>query len=224
MLLSGRGRVLDIELIPEACGAVFQEDIGLGFVIGTPEEEILFQLSELAEEILCPIENAEHVAAALPLYSREDASIMQTPAKVDFVHEYKNSDTASVENNIECRKLELSDLREDPGIPDLLLEELEQELTFSTDIYCVALENQPVSFCYPASTSEGLWDISIDTLAEYRNRGFAEICVRHAMTEMWKKGLEPVWGAVSSNTTSRRLAAKLGFEEVCRLSVFTRES
>src|SRR5262249_43512698 len=30
----------------------------------------------------------------------------------------------------------------------------------------------PVSFCYGCFTSESLWDVSIDTLEEYRRRGF----------------------------------------------------
>lgn len=224
MLLSGRGSVLDIQFMPEPCGAVFQEDIGLGVVIGRPNEDLLYQLSELTEEILCPIENAESVAAALAQYSREDASLMQIPASFDHAHVEKKIDSASARDITELRRLELSDLEKHTNIPDLLHQELEQELTFGTDIYCLVLGNRPVSFCYPANKSESLWDISIDTLVEYRNRGLAEQCVRYAIAEMRKKGVMPVWGAVESNTASRRLAAKLGFGEVCRIAVFTREA
>jgi GNAT superfamily N-acetyltransferase len=68
----------------------------------------------------------------------------------------------------------------------------------------------PVSFAF-ARCSERLGDISIDTLAEYRNRGFGAATAAALVDHLVARGIEPVWGAVESNHASLRLAEKLGF-------------
>jgi GNAT superfamily N-acetyltransferase len=68
-----------------------------------------------------------------------------------------------------------------------------------------------VSFCYGCFTSESLWDVSIDTLEEYRRRGLAAHVVRFMIDRMREDRLEPIWGALESNGSSRRLAGRLGF-------------
>jgi GNAT superfamily N-acetyltransferase len=73
------------------------------------------------------------------------------------------------------------------------------------------VDGRPVSFCYGCFTSETLWDVSIDTLEEYRGRGLAAHTVRFMIDRMHEDGLEPIWGALESNRTSLRLAARLGF-------------
>ncbi len=76
------------------------------------------------------------------------------------------------------------------------------------------------SFCCAVSATESLWDISVDTLPEHRNRGFAARCVSVMVRHMLP--LRPVWAAEESNTLSMRLAAKLGFAPVDALDVFHR--
>ena len=81
---------------------------------------------------------------------------------------------------------------------------------------------EAVSFCYAGSVTEQLWDISIDTLAEHRRRGYAALCVAFMVNHMRKQGKEPVWGALETNDASLGLAAKLGFVPVDRVVVFER--
>lgn len=78
----------------------------------------------------------------------------------------------------------------------------------------------PVSFCYAGAVSETLWDISIDTLAPYRRRGFAGQAVSAMVRHMRGLGRPPVWGAAEDNPASFRLAEKLGFAVVDHLFVF----
>jgi GNAT superfamily N-acetyltransferase len=73
------------------------------------------------------------------------------------------------------------------------------------------VDERPVSFCYGCFTSESLWDVSIDTLEEYRGRGLAAHLVRFMIDRMREDRLEPIWGALGSNGTSLRLAKRLGF-------------
>lgn len=82
----------------------------------------------------------------------------------------------------------------------------------------------PVSFCYPALRTERWWDISIETLEAHRRQGHGSRAVRAMTRHMWTSGRWPVWGATVSNTASLSVARSLGFQEVGRLSVFTRDS
>ena len=81
----------------------------------------------------------------------------------------------------------------------------------------------PVSFCYPALRTERWWDISIETLKDYRRRGYAARAVRAMTRQMWQTGRWPVWGATVDDIASLAAARTLGFQEVGRLAVFSGE-
>ena len=106
------------------------------------------------------------------------------------------------------------------GLRAGLRAELEGALRRYTPLAATFMEDVPVSFCYVAAETEGLWDVSIDTLDGYRRRGYAAWCaafmVRHMREETGKR---PVWGALETNVASMRLAASLGFVPVDRYFV-----
>lgn len=79
---------------------------------------------------------------------------------------------------------------------------------------------RPVSFCVASDQTEGLWDISIDTLSGHRRRGHAARCVSWMVEEMRRWGKEPVWAAEETNVPSMRLAARLGFVPADGLVLF----
>jgi GNAT superfamily N-acetyltransferase len=62
----------------------------------------------------------------------------------------------------------------------------------------------------------------VDTLEAWRRRGLGRACVEFLIDHMRRHGKEPVWGAIASNAASLAVAARLGFEPVDRLAVFTR--
>jgi RimJ/RimL family protein N-acetyltransferase len=108
-----------------------------------------------------------------------------------------------------------------PGLRTELRAELERTLRRGTPVVAAFVGDVPVSFCYVASETEGLWDVSIDTLEEYRRRGHAAHCAAYMIRHMRDTvGKEPVWGAVELNAPSMGLAAKLGFVPVDRVFVF----
>ena len=86
----------------------------------------------------------------------------------------------------------------------------------------VFVDGRPVSFCYPAWTTERLWDVSIDTLEAHRGRSLGAAAVMFMMDVMRRRGREPVWGALDSNHASLRLGAKLGFKPMGEIAVFSR--
>lgn len=106
-------------------------------------------------------------------------------------------------------------------LPRALRQEIQNALGFSSHVAAAFVGGVPVSFCYAASETEALWDISIDTSEPYRRRGLAYDCVNFLIHHMGVHGKTPVWGASDSNLSSRRLAAKLKFEPVDRVVLFT---
>lgn len=224
MLLSGRGTVLDFVSDPAPAGALYQEDIGLAIVIGEPEFDLIHQVSELADEFICPIDHFKYISQHLNGWSHELGSLKQLPLSINL--EGFDSTLRSDERSdfLQLRKLKFDELPDIGDLPELLFQELEQEMSMGSQIYCAAENDEPVSFCFAAAISESFWDISIDTLFPYRREGYGESCVRYAISEMSKKGLRPVWGVLDSNKASRYLARKLGFEESYRIAVFTRNN
>ena len=105
------------------------------------------------------------------------------------------------------------------GLPTSLVSELVEALNRS-EVAAAWVDGLPVAFCSIACESERLWDISINTVAEYRRRGLAAECVTWMAEAMRQRGKRAVWGAHSENEASRGLAAKLGFEPSGRLCLF----
>lgn len=106
----------------------------------------------------------------------------------------------------------------DSSIPEALRKELQRASSFSP-IAAAFAGREPVSFCYGVPT-ETLWDVSIDTLADFRGRGYAMICFNFLASIMSSQGKRPVWGALESNVASQRLAKKLGFSPIDRMAVY----
>lgn len=119
------------------------------------------------------------------------------------------------------RFLQPGELEELVGISAELRRELSSAEAEGEPVAAVLVDGRPVSFCYPGSVTETLWDISIDTLPEFRRRGLAGRCVAHVIRHMWMMGRDPVWGAVVENPASWMLARKLGFEPVDELALFS---
>ncbi len=88
-------------------------------------------------------------------------------------------------------------------------------------LWSVALGGVPAAFAYAAARSPRWFDVSIDTLPDFRGLGLATRAAAALIRAERAAGREPVWGAVESNIASLRLAARLGFVPVDQLWVVT---
>jgi GNAT superfamily N-acetyltransferase len=106
-------------------------------------------------------------------------------------------------------------------VPAELRRELEAALAFSP--LAAALDGDvPVSFCYAGWETETWWDVSIDTLEPWRNRGFAAAATIALMAHMRRRGKRAVWAALETNQASLGVARRLGFTPAGRLAVVRR--
>lgn len=177
-------------------------------VVGHPSRRAIGEAaSQQRTDLLAFPENRVHVSAALPGWTGVRAVLHL----LGDAHRLPEVPEGSV------RRLAVSEISAIENLDPELRSEL--ELATGVSPIVAALEDgRPVSFCYAGSRTEGLWDISIDTLAGHRRRGHAARCVAYMVEHM--KPLRPVWAAEASNVASLGLAARLGFVPVDELIVF----
>jgi GNAT superfamily N-acetyltransferase len=212
MLLSGGCEIYGLEDGERLSFVARHAEMELVSVYGRPARDVIRHVISLApspEALLCLPDDRRHVAEALPEWRSELA----------IIYRLANSESLPEVPAGAVRLLSSSEIEAMGHAPAELKEELIDAMEFSP-VAATCVEELPVSFCYGGSQTESLWDISIDTLAEYRNRGYAALCVAFLIEYFRRRDLAPVWGALESNVPSMRLAAKLGFTPVDKLVVF----
>ncbi|MDE7105579.1 MAG: GNAT family N-acetyltransferase [Anaeroplasmataceae bacterium] len=73
------------------------------------------------------------------------------------------------------------------------------------------MDGQIVGVAGCTNDSEDLWQIGVDVLPQYRNRGIGTALVVHLKEEILKRGKCPFYCCAWSNLASKRLARKAGF-------------
>ncbi len=87
--------------------------------------------------------------------------------------------------------------------------------------YTLLLENDfPASTAFSSYLIEDKLEIGIETHSKYHGRGFAPYVCSKLIDYCMEHGYEPVWSCNSGNIGSRKLAHKLGFEEVKRVPYY----
>jgi hypothetical protein len=210
MMLSGRGRVIWSDDAVLVLYAVREQ---LATIVGPFRwEAIVAALEDLGQDVEIMTRDVEFRGAGrLPVGWMTDFAI---------VHE----DSAGLPAAPEARRVTFFSETDSPDlrhVPMELRRELEAALAFSP--VAAALDGDvPVSFCYAGWETETWWDVSIDTLAPWRNRGFAGAATIALMTYMRRRGKRAVWAALESNVASMGVARRLGFTPVGRLVVVRR--
>lgn len=214
LLLSGRGQLFGVDETGTFSLVVSSPEMELISVVGAPANgAILDAVAAMSNdaEILAMPENSEYVAETLP-----DWTI--TPAQLHLLRD--KSRLPALSNNV--RLLAPPEVESLTHLPHDLKKELVAACRYSP-VAATIIEGAPVSFCYAGSQTESLWDISIDTLQEYRNKGYAAACVAFMIELMNQQDKQPVWGALETNAASLRLARKLGFVAVDGIMVLQRD-
>jgi GNAT superfamily N-acetyltransferase len=210
LLLGDRGEISGLQEAPEFSFVLRDPKTACVFVIGTPPTQAVQAALAHSREVIAPLEHSDWLAEILPEWSRTRI----------IVHSLPGLQSLPINSTGEVRFLEPHTL------PHLSIpEELRQELRIGAEsslIAAVFVKDRPVSFCYAGSRTEALWDVSIDTLAEYQRKGYAGMCATYMIRYMRTQGKQPVWQAVEENPASWRLAQKLGFVPVDELDLFER--
>ncbi len=187
---------------------VWSPEDELGAIIGAAPLDAIRTAATCSSELIAFSDNVHWVQSALPDWTAEPARIFELPGQPTPGPEHPTA------------LLEKGAIRQLDDLPDDLHEELNAAAEDDTLIAVALSGTGPVAFCYAASQSETLWDVSIGTLASHRREGFAQAAFR----ALWHHHLpkRPVWGALHSNLASDGLARKLGFAYVADLWVISK--
>ncbi|HEY3052728.1 MAG TPA: GNAT family N-acetyltransferase [Thermoanaerobaculia bacterium] len=192
-------------------------------VVGCPPIKAIGSALEGVTEltpIMAQDDNADHVERALIDLTASRGGQQWKRERV-ILHRLTSSPAlphVDVEQTFAIRLLKRGDSLEH------LFPELRHEITHAREMAPVAVAfvgGQPVSFCYPVWTTESMWDVSIDTLADHRRHGLAAHVSRFMTEHMRREGREPIWAALESNAASLGLAARLGFTPADECVVFS---
>lgn len=187
-------------------------------VVGSPGAEAIRAAVESRVpdlRVLAPLESRDLIAAALPGWTATTATIHR------LGEGGLAPDPEPAEASTEVRLLRPEEAE---AVLARLPEGLRDEIAWGmsrSPMAAAFVAGEPAAFCYASWETEGLWDVSIDTLEPFRRRGLAERCVRFLAPQMEERGKQAVWGAEDWNAPSLRLAAKLGFVPVDRLVLFS---
>jgi len=214
MLLSGACEVLGD---PQAGNYVVRSlDTTLAAIVGRPSPAAIRDAATRTDgvDVLCPEDAAGPAASALPEWSARPATIHVLRDERAAAHREPRLDVRLVGGE---EPIPLGHL------PAPLRQEMEAARRRSPLSVGFAA-GVAVSFAYAPWQTEALCDVSIDTLAGYRQRGLGAATAWLLIEHMRARGKQPVWGAMEGNVASLRLAARLGFVPVDRLIVISRAS
>ncbi|MCY3911859.1 MAG: GNAT family N-acetyltransferase [Chloroflexi bacterium] len=80
------------------------------------------------------------------------------------------------------------------------------------------VDGQVVGTAHTSAVTDRYSDIGVDTHEAWRGRGFATAAASIVARRVQEQGRIPVWSCGEDNVASLRVARKLGFEEVSRLT------
>ena len=81
-------------------------------------------------------------------------------------------------------------------------------------------ENKLASTAYSAYMHDNYLEIGIETVEEFRGKGLAQYACSALIDYCLHNNLEPVWSCRLENTSSCKLAQKLGFEIISKRSYY----
>jgi hypothetical protein len=210
-LLSGRGAPVGPVTVDPPSFVVLRPDTGIAVIVGKPPAEDIRIAAAQATEILAMPEDVAWVRSGLPLWTGERATLHELPAGW----------SPPGDPGPGVRLITRDELSGLGHVPLELLDELWIADAAQSPIGAAFADAGAVSFCLAGSLTEGLWDVSVDTLESHRRRGFATRVALFMIDFYARLGKRPVWGSAASNPASAALAAKLGFVPVDELWVFT---
>jgi GNAT superfamily N-acetyltransferase len=87
--------------------------------------------------------------------------------------------------------------------------------------FAVVWRKEVTSLCFSAFVADFTHAIDVETLDEYRRRGFAEVAAREFVKLCRQRELRPHWECMQANVASVALAEKLGFQKSTEYKLYS---
>ena len=218
LLYEGRSKVIG----DEAGCVILTPDYPGGSIIGRPSLDALEAAkrwrsahSDEPSEMIAQPEDAEYLASAFQGWRRGEAILHRLDPDLRI-------EAAAARHDV--RMMTAKDREHLEGLPNALHVEIGNAIDRGMPVAGAYAKtdkgSQPVAFCYAALETESLWDVSVETLPEFRRQGLAEACFLAIEEAERARGRTAIWGAHDDNHASLALARRLGFVPDSRLIVF----
>ena len=197
--------------------------VGYYFLFGDPELANLSKISQTLSEIFVPASKASGESGFILIPSTNSwkstistilpeqkvIEIFRTPHELDLQKFNKEIlPKVSIPAGFEILKLD-SDLAEKIGIL-ASWSTIDDFLTNGIG-YTVMNEGQLASYCYSVFSSQQAIEIDVHTVENFRGLGLATLVCSTLMQTCILNGKKPNWECFKDNSTSLKLAAKLGY-------------
>ncbi|MEO8286124.1 MAG: GNAT family N-acetyltransferase [Chloroflexota bacterium] len=162
------------------------------------------------------------IFSSAELRRRERSMFEIYPARVEAAAMDQRLPSGAGVRRIDASLLSRADLAN----MDRLLDEIHTTWASSADFvakgfgYCVLLESSVACWCTGEYPVDGRIGIGIETVEEYRQRGYARAAATAFVLHSAANGATAIWDAWSSNIPSIVLAERLGFQRVADYNAF----
>lgn len=126
-----------------------------------------------------------------------------------------------MDKEIKILRTDRAVFREMPGsvVPSLFWEREEDFLKNGVG-FSLFYENKLASTAYSACINATQLELGIETVPEFRNKGFAKFVCQALIEYCLENNYEPIWACRLENTGSYRLAQKVGFRPILELPYY----
>ena len=98
------------------------------------------------------------------------------------------------------------------------IDNFENSITFNKNgkciskiAYCMYKNNKLIGIGGADEIYDKIWEVGIDIIPEYRNKGLSKIIMKNLTFEILNKNIIPIWCAASTNIASQAAAYKSGY-------------
>jgi RimJ/RimL family protein N-acetyltransferase len=86
--------------------------------------------------------------------------------------------------------------------------------------YSVLHQGKLAATAYASFVIDDMLELGIETVEQFRGRGFGKYACCALIDHCLERGLEPVWACRLENTGSYKLAQKVGFEDIAHIPYY----
>ena len=137
-----------------------------------------------------------------------------------FEYDQSYNKTLALPNNSEIKDIDSELISKiHGGITPYLFWSSAEDFLSKGKGYCVVINDIVVAWAFSAAISDEEIDIGVETNEKYRGMGLAAIASTAMINYILSENKKPVWACHSMNTSSAKLAEKMGFKKTSECSI-----
>jgi GNAT superfamily N-acetyltransferase len=155
---------------------------------------------------------------------RDERGVIELNTRVNFKFDpskYPNAWRNGIPKGVTIVRTDRKIFDEMPGsvVPKYFWNNVEDFLSRGAG-YSVICEGELAATAYASFVIDNMLELGIETVEQFRGKGFGKYACCALIDHCLERGLEPVWACRLENIGSYKLAQKIGFEDVARIPYY----